>query len=341
MKKAVTVLCIILLATLLGGANNRIADAASKVLSIEITTLPDRCAYNVGDGYSTKGMVVVAKRSDGKKETVDNSKITSFSGVELTEGRAFTQEGEKSVELRYEGVKTSYGIAVFNPSKEYYITYDSDGGNAVEAKKIDASTEEFKLPEPTKKGATFLGWYHSNGTKYTRYQQGMGPAIELKAKWGYAILFHANGGTGKMKNGVLDADYTLPKNGFKKSGYKFVGWSTKKSSDNMSFYQVGDSGGNLPNQNKNVTLYAQWVKPATYKISYASVKGVKLPSDAVKKYKTGKTTTLPYPAVPEGKIFGGWIITIKGKEYRGQYTEIPPYLSGDVKLKPMLVDFEG
>lgn len=43
--------------------------------------------------------------------------------------------------------------------------------------------KELKLPEPTKMGATFLGWYHSNGTKYTEHQPGMRTSIELKSKW--------------------------------------------------------------------------------------------------------------------------------------------------------------
>lgn len=349
MKKTAAIMCIILvaiLATLFGGVNMPIAEAAIKVKSMEIKTLPERCTYNVGDGYSTKGLVVEAKMSDGTKEIVDNSKITSFSGVELTEGRAFTQAGYKTVELRYGGVKTTYGIVVFDPVKEYFIKYNSDGGSTVEAKKIDASTKEFKLPEPKKEGTTFLGWYLSNGKKYTKYQPGMGTNIELKAKWGYAIIFRANGGSGKMKNGVIDSDYTLPKNSFKKSGYKFVGWSTKKTADNMSFYAVGDSAAYLPNNNENIILYAQWVKPETYKISYTSVKGVTLPSKAVKEYKAGETTQLPYPEItiktdsPMGMNFIGWSITANGKEY-GVYFEIPPYISGNIQLEPVVMEGEG
>jgi uncharacterized repeat protein (TIGR02543 family) len=342
MKKVVSVLCMLLMITLIGFTNIKIANAETKVKSIEITTLPDQLAYNVGDGYSTKGMVVIAKMSDGTKETVDNSKITSFSGVELTEGRPFVQEGWKTVELKYKGAKTTYGIAVFDSSKEFFITYDSNGGSAVEAKKIDATTKEFKLPTPTKKGSKFLGWYLSNGTKYTKYQPGMGTNVKLKAKWGYIITFHANGGTGKMKTGVMDDDYKLPKSGFKRSGYKFVGWSTKKAADNMSFYVVGDSASYIPNENKNVTLYAQWVKPKSYKISYVSVKGVKIPTNAVKKYTAGKITELPIPSYTgaEDKNFIGWMITINGKKY-GQYMEIPPFISGDIKLTPVFADFEG
>ncbi len=343
MKKIVSaVLCMLLVFTLFGGSNINLAKAETKVKSIEITSNPDKCAYNLGEGYSTKGMVVVATMSDGTKETVDNSQITSFSGVKLTEGRAFTQEGWKSVELSYKGAKTTYGIAVFDPSKDYYITYDSDGGSKVKAKKIDASTKEFKLPTPTKKGAKFVGWYHSNGNKYTKFIQGMGPSLEFKAKWAYEIIFNANGGTGKMKNGSLDSDYKLPKNGFKKSGYKFVGWSTKKTADASSFYEVGDSAAYINNENRSITLYAQWVKAASYKISYVAVKNVKVPSNAIKKYTAGKTTELPYPTYTgkEDMNFVGYTITINGKKY-GTYLEIPPYISGDIKLTPKYVRFEG
>lgn len=79
MKKTAIILCIILFATLFGGTNIKIAEAAAKVTSIEIKTLPDRRTYNIGDGYSTNGMVVVAKMSDGTKETIDNSQIKSDS----------------------------------------------------------------------------------------------------------------------------------------------------------------------------------------------------------------------------------------------------------------------
>ena len=348
MKKVMSLLLMCLVLTVLGGINTKEVAAETKVKSIEITSLPDKLAYNTGEGYSTKGMVVEATMSDGSKEIVENSKITSFSGVELTEGRLFQQEGSKSVELKYQSAKTSFWIAVFNPSKKYSITFDSNGGSAVEAIQIDASTKEFKLSTPTKKGAKFLGWYHSNGMKYTKYEQGMGPDLQFKAKWGYEIVFKANGGTGKMKNGVLDSEYELPKSGFKKSGYKFVGWSTKKTTDQSSFYNVGDSASSIPNNKKEVTLYAQWVKAKTYKISYSSVKGVVNPSKAIKKYTSGKTTELPYPDITRdypskseaGVMFGGWKITVNGKVL-GTFNEIPPYISGDIKLTPVVYELDG
>lgn len=338
MKKVVAVLCALFVLTLLGGMDAKVVNAETQVKSIEIKTKPEKCAYNIGEGYSTKGMVVEAKLSDGKKETVDNSQITSFSGVELTEGRPFSQEGWKSVEISYKGVKATYGIAVFDSTKEYFITYNSGGGSAVEPSKIDASTKEFTLPVPTKKGYTFLGWYHSNGSKYTKFQPGMGPSIEITAKWGTGIVFNANGGKGKMKDGVISDDYKLPKNKFTKSGYKFAGWSTvKKTPDQSNFYEVGTPGSYLSGSEGNVTLYAVWVKSKTYKISYTLEKGMKLPSKAVKKYTSGKKTKLPLLDDP---YFNGWAITINGKDF-GPIFEVPPYVTGNIKLKPLIIEWEG
>ncbi len=96
-----------------------------------------------------------------------------------------------------------------------------------------------------------------------------------------------------------------------------------------------------------MTLYAQWVKAKSYKITYTNVKGVKIPSKAIKKYTAGKTTELPYPDISKypsksevGTMFAGWEITVNGKKI-GVYYEIPPYVSGDIKVKPVVADLHG
>ncbi|MEG1459091.1 MAG: InlB B-repeat-containing protein, partial [Acetivibrio sp.] len=256
MKRIISTFLIALAAVALTGTNVSFAKEES-VKSIEIVKYPSKCAYNVGEGYSTEGMVVKATLSNKKKVEVSNSEITSFSGVKLTEGRPFENEGWKGVTLTYKNVNTFYGITVFDPAKEYFIQFDSDGGTQIESIKIDASTKEFKLPVPKKKSAAFLGWYHSNGNKYTTFTSGMGPALSFKAKWGNSIKFNANGGSGKkIKNGIISSDYKLPKSTFKKSGYKFIGWGRKKTVINQNeFFDVGDSSSFI-NTDKNITLYA-------------------------------------------------------------------------------------
>lgn len=322
-----------------------VAAKEDAVSSIALLNTPSKCAYNIGDPYSTDGMTVEATLADGKKVKVDNSQVTSsVDGAVLTQGRPFTTEGWKNVIVNYQGKTTSYGIAVFNPSKNYYIKYNSNGGNAINSDKINASTKEFKLPIPKKSGYKFLGWYHSNGYKYTKYTPGMGPSLEFTAKWERVLVYNANGGKGKMANATISQNYKLPKSGFKKSGYKFVGWSQQKTvTKQQNFYEV-EQISTLIDPAKatgNVTLYAQWVKSATYKITYGSLKRIEPMKRPIKNYKSGKVTVLPMPmAKDDAYNFVGWSITKGGKNY-GVYMDIPPYMQGNIKLTPYLVKFVG
>lgn len=169
-------------------------------------------------------------------------------------------------------------------------------------------------------------------------EKGASNVIESFSAMDSAIVFDANGGKGTMENGTNSAEYMLPKCTFKRKGYKFVGWSTvNKTPDPENFYEVGTQGDYVSFSEGNATLYAVWVKSKTYKISYELEKGMKL-SKSVKTYTAGKTTKLP--GVIDNPEFNGWIITINGKEFSPVYA-IPPYVTGKVKVKPMLVGFEG
>lgn len=77
---------------------------------------------------------------------------------------------------------------------------------------------------------------------------------------------------------------------------------------------MGDSGANLSGPMGVATLYAQWVKPASYKISYVAVKGVKIPAKAVKKYTSGEGAKLPIASYKGTGKFAGWSIAVKGKK---------------------------
>jgi hypothetical protein len=162
--------------------------------------------------------------------------------------------------------------------------------------------------------------------------------IESYAANTTTIVFDANGGKGTMEDGVVSDDYVLPKSKFKKSGYKFAGWSTvNKDPDPTNFYKVGTEGYYLPLPEGSTTLYAIWVKSKKYNISYDLGKGMKL-SKSVKTYTSGKTTKLP--SVKDSDEFNGWMFTINGQEY-GPIFEIPAYMTGKIKLKPLMIGFEG
>ena len=85
----------------------------------------------------------------------------------------------------------------------------------------------------------------------------------------YTIAFDGNGNTsGAMsaQSVKINTDFTLPANSFKRTGYKFAGWSTKKNNViSMDPYQLGKadyknnaSVKNLAGKGKKITLYACW-----------------------------------------------------------------------------------
>ena len=87
------------------------------------------------------------------------------------------------------------------------------------------------------------------------------PAYKSKA---YQVSFKANGGTGKMSKQIIKRGKTkaLKKNTFKRSGYKFVGWNTKKDGTGK-WYKNKQKVKNIAKAGKIVKLYAQWKKRAS------------------------------------------------------------------------------
>ncbi len=68
---------------------------------------PENRVYMVGDGFDIKGLIVHYQDENGVRSIVDNSKLKFFTSgtVELTQGRAFTTDGVKTVEVQYNGKK--------------------------------------------------------------------------------------------------------------------------------------------------------------------------------------------------------------------------------------------
>lgn len=125
-------------------------------------------------------------------------------------------------------------------------------------------------------GYTFAGWNTKANGKGNSYKNKAsvknlkkvnGETITLYAQWTpikYTIKFNGNGATGgKMKNlsnRKYGTAYKLTANAYKKKGYTFKGWNTKKNGKGKS-YKNKASVKNLTTSNgKTITLYAQWDK---------------------------------------------------------------------------------
>ena len=121
----------------------------------------------------------------------------------------------------------------------------------------------------------------------------------------YTIVYHGNGNTGgstASSSHTYDTAKALTSNGFTKTGYRFIGWST--SANGSVVYSDGQNVTNLTaTDGGTVNLYAKW-ELIDYNISYTLNGG---------NYGTYHPTTATYNSVVnisnatrEGYTFDGW-----------------------------------
>jgi uncharacterized repeat protein (TIGR02543 family) len=95
--------------------------------------------------------------------TVEDA-LLAYSGLGAVVKALLLEEYEKLT-----GLKAKIAALQPAPAQQYTITFDSQGGTAVDAVKAAVGTEVAKPGDPTKAGYTFEGWYSapSGGTLYT------------------------------------------------------------------------------------------------------------------------------------------------------------------------------
>ena len=197
----------------------------------------------------------------------------------------------------------------------YKITYKTNGGELADgtAKKYNVDTRTFKLKTPVRYGYTFKGWYKDKKCprRVTQVKKGTIGNLTFYAKWQinkYKIKYDGNGATRGSMKGVsvcqYGKTYTLTKNKFKRTGYVFEGWNTKKNGKG-DFYEDGEDIRNITAKNgKTVTLYAQWSKKQ-YTIKYV-LDGGTISSENPTGYYYDTPTIQLAAAAKEGYTFKGW-----------------------------------
>ncbi len=150
----------------------------------------------------------------------------------------------------------------------YTITYNTNqgtlSGKYPTTYTVESST--ITLPEPTKTGYRFGGWYEKDdfsGSNVTTLNPSTKANKTYYAKWignTYSVRYNANGGTGSMSNKTFTYGEasTLTANAFTKTDYDFLGWSTSANS-NTVVYTNSQSVSNLTATNGAIIdLYAVW-----------------------------------------------------------------------------------
>lgn len=221
---------------------------------------------------------------------------------------------------------------------KYTITYELDGGenNESNPQSYYNTSGTITLKDPVRTGYIFGGWYLDS--KYKQQIKTISGADNtnyiIYAKWTaihYNITFSGNGADSGKVNSLnsceYDAVYTLPANKFKRNGYQFAGWNTKKNGKGTSYSNKENVGNLTAKDGTTVTLYAQWELQG-YKISYNLDGGVQNPKNPSVYYINSKTIKLKNP-VKEGYTFLGWYTDAK---FKNKITKISKGTQKDLKL---------
>lgn len=130
------------------------------------------------------------------------------------------------------------------------------------------------------RGYKFLGWYTApqDNTGLYQWATPLTGNVTVYAHWQRLqanVIYNANGGTGSHANttGWQYSDVTVPgdtSKSFKRDGYYFKYWNTQKDGKGTTY----KDGGQVPLQDKDVTLYAIW---APYHTVITETGGVGLP----------------------------------------------------------------
>lgn len=189
-----------------------------------------------------------------------------------------------------EGGMTVYAVWVGNP----VLTYDTNKPNtwtgqmpstpasvSVPYNTAAADGSGWRAGDTTKiRGYRFLGWYTGpqDNTGLYQWATPLTGNVTVYAHWQRLqanVIYDKNGGTGSHANttGWQYSDVTVPSDtskSFKRDGYYFKYWNTQKDGKGTTY----KDGGQVPLQDKDVTLYAIW---APYHTVITETGGVGLP----------------------------------------------------------------
>lgn len=202
---------------------------------------------------------------------------------------------------------------------DYTISYDLQGGSiSNQPTSYNINTDTFSIPQPTKKGYTFIGWTGSNGnTPQTSVtiKKGSTGNKSYKANWQvntYSITYNLDGGSisGQPTSYTVESPtLNIPRP--TKTGYTFLGWTG--SNGNKNQLDVSITHGSIGNK----AYTAHWTANK-YILTFNYNKPSNASSNIANGTITSKTVTYdsPYGELPaptlRGWTFNGWFTAPSG-----------------------------
>lgn len=244
------------------GSGYTASASANTTLYAQWTAIPTYSVTYAGNG-NTSGTVPTDGSTYASGATVTsktNSGSLAKTGYTFG-GWSISSGGTVSAGSTFTMPSSAVTLTAIWNSNTYTITFDSQGGNAVNAISGTYGSQYGTLPTPTRTGYTFNGWFtatNGGGTQIsstTTYSS----SYTVYASWTeitYPIYFSANNGTGGPSSPQYksySSNFTIPATVPTRSGYVFIGWGTAIDSISVS-YNPGDSY----TTNSSISLYAIW-----------------------------------------------------------------------------------
>lgn len=298
------------------------SEIVEKVIKLE--KYPITYVLNGGENHEANPVIYTSKDEIELQTAARVGYLFEGWYLEDTFVRKVTKIAQGSV-----GTMTLY--AKWTPIR-YHIDYKANGATSGMTSPMTCLYDkEYVLAENVyeKNGYTFNGWntnadgtgtFYADRASVKNLSTAEGAVITLYAQWranSYAIKFNKNkAGKGSMKamsSLIYGQSYTLSANKYKRTGYRFNGWNTKKSGKGIS-YKNKETVRNLSSQDgAEVTLYAQW-KANKYNVKFH---GNGATSGSMKKMKSRtydkKFNLSPNKFKRKGYKFVGWNTKKNGK----------------------------
>ncbi|OHE44660.1 MAG: hypothetical protein A3K26_05465 [Tenericutes bacterium RIFOXYA12_FULL_35_10] len=198
----------------------------------------------------------------------------------------------------------SIGIASCTGTQNVKVSFEENGGIELEDIEISINSTSVQLPDPTREGYTFDGWFLD--AELTQpftlasllTQSG---ALTLYAKWiedveMFSLTYQTNGGTSiSSETHPAGATITAPTDPTKE-GYTFGGWYADEALTTVFTFATMPAA--------NVTVYAKWVAVITEQTITFEENGGSAVANITQ--TIGSVVTAPIHPTKEGYTFGGW-----------------------------------
>jgi len=261
-------------------------------------------------GYTLTGW----SRNPGTPNTKHYEKNTTYAVSMLTDASNFNCADTNGATM------TLY--PVWTPN-HYTVTFEVGGGVNPPTRDVIYGEPYGSLPIPFRTGYTFDGWYTApdgTGTQVTSITiVSIAGNHTLYAKYTaktYTVSFNAHGGTGgQTANVTATYDLAMPTINTTpptRSGYNFGGWyDTSALTGGTQYYTAeGTSARTWDKDSSPTTLYARWLEPDKYNITFDKRGGSGGTDDVIATYDAA----MPEATMPtrKGYTFEGYFDAISG-----------------------------